>query len=81
MSRGILSIETILLLSERRHGIMERCVLSLQGQKCHSGNIGQKWKGQDAEEVSDGGAVYEIGAMDRRDLQLATDGLGVGCNR
>lgn len=57
VSRGILPIEAILLLLERRHGAVEGRVLSLQGQKRHPGYIGQKWKGQDTEEVLDGGTV------------------------
>lgn len=57
VSRGILPIEAILLLLERRHGAVEGRVLSLQGQKRNPGYIGQKWKGQDTEEVLDGGTV------------------------
>jgi len=36
---------------------MERGVLSLQGQKCYFGNIGQKWKGQDVKEIPNGGSI------------------------
>jgi len=57
VSRGILPIEAILLLLERRHGTVERRVFPLQGPKRHPGYIGQKWEGQDTEEVLDGGAV------------------------
>jgi len=57
VSHWVFSIETILLLLERRHSAMEGRVLPLQGQKCHLGYIGQKWKGQDAEKVLDGGSV------------------------